>query len=118
MFDSIASLFCALGVAWTGYTLAFIVANKWADQWYNADGSAHHCEECGSGYLVPISRGEVAGHVSEVDWRCGRCDAQVGYWAYGADHPIFRDGCVADAMALGRWLGPLLGVGVVLVGLL
>ena len=88
MFDSIASLFCALGVAWIGYTLAFIAANKWADQWYNADGSAHHCEECG--YPFP------------------------GDTCYSCGAPADRDECVADAMALGRWLGPLLAVGVVL----
>lgn len=88
MFDSIASLFCALGVAWTGYTLALIVANKWADQWYHADGSAHHCEECG--YPFP----------GDACYSCGAL----------AD----RDECVADAMTLGRWLGPLLAVGVVL----
>lgn len=106
MFDSIASLFCALGVAWTGYTLAFIVANKWADQWYNADGSAHHCEECSSGYLVnyPVAVPKPFSlHTGNI-LACGRCGAPVG----------LRDECVADAMTLGRGLGPLLAVGVVL----
>lgn len=91
MFDSIASLFCALGVAWVGYTLAFIAAHYWADQWFDRDGVAHHCEECG--YPYP---GED----------CYSC---------GAWYPLSaRDECVADAMLLGRWLGPLLAVGVVL----
>ncbi len=114
MFDSIVSLFCALGVAWVGYTLAFIAAHFWADQWFDRHGAAHHCEECGSGYLVPTERAEAAHVVSEVDWHCGRCGAHVGYWAYGQNHPGWRDECVADAMRLGRWLGPLLAVGVVL----
>ena len=91
MFDSIVSLFCALGVAWVGYTLAFIAAHFWADQWFDRHGAAHHCGECG--YPYP---GE----------ECYSC---------GAWYPLAaRDECVADAMLLGRWLGPLLAVGVML----
>ena len=91
-FESLAALFCAVALAFTGYTLAVILANWWADQWYDADGSAHHCEACGSPWLSADA--------------CEHC----GEWT----DPDGRAECVADAIAWMRYAGPLLAVGVAL----
>lgn len=111
MLDSIMALAAALGLALTGYTLALILANWWADQWYDADGSPHHCEWCGSPWLTEIVRALDGGAVSETDITCSDCGGPTGYWAHGSFHPGYRDDCVAEVMTLGRWLGPLLAVG-------
>lgn len=110
MFDTLAALFCALGIAWVGYTLAVILANMWADQWFARDGSAHHCPACGSPYLLDYPLAFEAHNVSEQSAICADCDATCGYWAHGAHHPGYRENCVIEAMVVLRWFGPLLAV--------
>lgn len=107
MLESIIALAAALGVALTGYTLALILANWWADQWYDADGSPHHCDQCCSPWLdnTPYAHGGVLVH-------CSGCTAFVGAInAEGVADPFWRDCSVDEVMVWGRWLGPLLAVG-------
>lgn len=113
-FDTFAALWCALAIAFTGYTLAVILANWWADQWYDADGSAHHCESCGSPWLEEQATAEVAGHVSESRTVCAHCGDDCGYWADGSHSPAYRQDCIDSAMCWLRYAGPLLAVGVAL----
>lgn len=115
MFESIAALFCALAIAHVGYTLAVILAHTWADQWYDADGSAHHCEECGSVFLGERVTGDLDGLPCEIRTECQDCGADCGFWAYGAVDPVYRAECIADILTWFKWAGPLLAVGVALL---
>ena len=92
-FETATGLFCALGIAWTGYTVGVILANWWADQWFAADGSAHHCESCG----FPDFTGD----------ECETCGDVV--------FPGARADCVGDALAFTGPGGVLASFGVALL---
>lgn len=106
MIDSLIALHCALGIALVGYTLARVAAEWWADQWYDADGSPHHCSECGSPYI---------GWHGSV-YFCEDCGEDLGLrYVEGDWSQEWRAECIDGAMKVGRWIGPLLAVGVALV---
>jgi hypothetical protein len=90
----------------TGYTLALIVANWWADMFYGAGGEPTHCHCCGSPFLheQPLSE-------HEIRTVCSDCTHGVAYWAYGAYDPFYRGYVVDGVMCWAKYAGPLAAIG-------
>jgi len=61
-------------------------------RYYQKDGSPKRCPYCGSKALWEEAT-EVLNIVTVLEARyvCGHCEREVGYWAYGAFDPKYRN---------------------------
>lgn len=62
---------------------------------YDEDGQPLSCWKCGSESFKEITKDFIdygvsgGGPPTEIEYRCRKCDTQVGYWAYGYFDPSY-----------------------------
>lgn len=83
---------------WLGYRDGITLApiRRWfnnirADRYYTREGEPIRCCKCGSKRIKTKTISTTNGIPCEVNYYCGSCGEDVGYWAYDSFDPYFRE---------------------------